>query len=360
MSWQSNIVSLLSFSSGALLTITLLLSFHGQFVISTNSNSSSNPPKNYSALVVFGDSYSDNGHLRQPEFQASFSEPPSQGGRYCDGPVWNEFLALKLSLQYNVTLLNYAYNGAHINNQFTNNIAPKIVPDTASQIQIYLQDLKDYIQKSTSQETVLIRVLHVWWIGINPLITLWRSVLETKPTIDRRDNLIHQIIQQINLQVDQLVQQIALLLNNPSIPNFECDYAVFTLPPLHMTRLVRDEAIHQAQENAQLVVYYIEIISRMIQYFNQRLTEVLTAFDLKNNRNNQKIAIFDSMAFWTEVDLNPNEYQISSFEPCLPDPEQSPCDKPSAYEYWDKLHPSTAFHAYLSDRIINFLEIFNS
>lgn len=83
------------------------------------------PRRNYSALVVFGDSYSDDGHSRKQEDKHSLSGPPAAGGRFCDGPVWDEFLAQNLSPDSNISFWNYAFSPIHLPHPFPTR-APKL------------------------------------------------------------------------------------------------------------------------------------------------------------------------------------------------------------------------------------------
>lgn len=64
-------------------------------------------------LIIFGASYSDNGHPRPGIFNHSFAPAPSFGGRHSNGIVWNEYLAQMLG---GADLRNYAYAGAMVDN----------------------------------------------------------------------------------------------------------------------------------------------------------------------------------------------------------------------------------------------------
>jgi phospholipase/lecithinase/hemolysin len=62
----------------------------------------------FDGLVVFGDSLSDSGNLFALTGGALPPSPPYGGGRFSNGPVWNEYLSSGLGLP----LSNLAYGGA--------------------------------------------------------------------------------------------------------------------------------------------------------------------------------------------------------------------------------------------------------
>jgi outer membrane lipase/esterase len=76
--------------------------------------------QNYSRLVVFGDSLSDNGNLYAATFNTQPTSPPYFMGRFSNGPVFTELLGFNIGRSAAgapVTgSINYAYGGARTDN----------------------------------------------------------------------------------------------------------------------------------------------------------------------------------------------------------------------------------------------------
>ncbi|KTD13211.1 SGNH/GDSL hydrolase family protein [Legionella jamestowniensis] len=98
-------------------------------------------------MVIFGDSYSDNGNT----FKKSFNTYPGRAyslGRFTNGPTWSEYLAMKLGIDnMDITAYrNYAYGQAQLLGQIellTHDEEKEwsfTVPELSSQIDEYLKD----------------------------------------------------------------------------------------------------------------------------------------------------------------------------------------------------------------------------
>jgi len=333
-------------------------SFHEVLLLSSESK--------YSTLVVFGDSYSDNGHPRAPEYQRSFAPKPAVGGRFSDGPVWDEYLAQELSSpeDTNITFLNYAYNGAHINNKLSN-FTSNLVPDTAEQIQMYLTELAEYSKHPISQNVLDARILHTIWIGINPIMSIWTSAVNQTHHSDTF--LTTELVRKLDAQVAEVGKQLTLLLENPSLSKLQSDYLIMTIPPLTYTQAVLAFSSEKAKGNATLAGKYIQLLSQITGYYNTKLVEVThnsyrrheIAQDVQNPENTpfeeSRVIVFDTATFWNEVRSEPQKFGIDSFGCCYDNTKKPRCQPPSHFMYWDILHPSTRLHAGLSTAIKKFL-----
>ncbi|MDF3055392.1 MAG: outer rane autotransporter barrel domain protein, partial [Gammaproteobacteria bacterium] len=71
---------------------------------------------NISRLVVFGDSYSDNGNTYRLTQHLLPLSPPYYKGRFTDGPMWNEYLInlLNRSSKNKTRLTNYAFGSGMV------------------------------------------------------------------------------------------------------------------------------------------------------------------------------------------------------------------------------------------------------
>lgn len=311
---------------------------------------------NYSAFVVFGDSYSDNGHPRSPEDQPSFAAKPAVGGRFCDGPVWDEYLAQNLSnsADSNITFLNYAYNGAHINNKLSNRAA-KPVPDTAAQIHTYLTDLAQYVQHPISRKVFEGRILHALWIGINPILAIWRFAFSANQSLQSDNLLTPEVAEKLDAQVKEFSRQLSYLLNNRSLAKFQTDYMVMTIPPLTNTALAISESSQAAKGDVTLAQQHVELLAQITDHFNSKLVAAVQEMKPRFSIHDSRITIFDTVDFWNDVRSAPEKYGIRSLGSCFTDPNKPPCNKPDLYMYWDILHPSSILHSNLSNAIMQFL-----
>ncbi|POW21037.1 hypothetical protein PSHT_02912 [Puccinia striiformis] len=257
---------------------------------------------NYSAFVVFGDSYSDNGHPRAPEDQPSLAPLPAVGGRFCDGPRKKSRLRTRI-----LTFLNYAYNGAHISNKLSNP-SPTAVPDTEDQIQTYLTDLEKYAQHPISGK------------------------------------------------VDAFSKQLAQLLHNSSLSKFHSDYMVMTIPPLTNTVLAVSQSTEAAKGDISVAQQYIELLSQLTDHFNKKLVQAVQEMNRQFAIHNSRITVFDTVDFWNDVRAAPQKFGVQSLGACYTDPNKPPCKQPDLYMYWDILHPSSILHDDLSTSIMQFLD----
>ncbi|KAG0149568.1 hypothetical protein CROQUDRAFT_669100 [Cronartium quercuum f. sp. fusiforme G11] len=289
-----------------------------------------NTGKDYTSLVIFGDSY---------------SAPPAVGGRYCNGPVWDEFLSISLSSPTKpVSRLNYAYNGAHINNRLTNNS----VPDTSTQISDYLDELEASQRTEDPYAIAESRALHIIWIGINPLVYMWRDteLIDSKP--DTLNKAFIDVSKRIDRQIVELSRQVNELVKNPHVNRLSPQFIVLTPPLLHTTQLVRIESRRRSGDDDRLTNSYIELMKEMRSYFGQTLFESIILKAQSINTKRRKLTVFDTVKFWNEVQNKPSQYGIISTEACLSDINQPPCKDPGHFEYWDQLHTTTAFHSEFS------------
>jgi phospholipase/lecithinase/hemolysin len=98
----------------------------------------------YASIVVFGDSFSDNGNGSYKLTNGTWpSNPAYYDGRFSDGPVWCEDVASNLS----IPLYDYAYGGATTSNElvqgYTGPDSTVPVPGVAEQVSTFLSNNSD-------------------------------------------------------------------------------------------------------------------------------------------------------------------------------------------------------------------------
>ncbi|CAN8100963.1 unnamed protein product [Discula destructiva] len=134
--------------------------------------------KSYSSLVVFGDSFSDNGDGAYRISNRTWPlVPPYYQGHFSNGPVWPQYVAANLSLP----LLDYAVGGATTSNAliqgFTGPASTIPVPSVADQVAAFLAGLSPQNTSLSSSSAVdqdedgnLHNPLFIIWGGANDVL----------------------------------------------------------------------------------------------------------------------------------------------------------------------------------------------
>ncbi|PHH66123.1 hypothetical protein CDD81_186 [Ophiocordyceps australis] len=125
---------------------------------------------NVSALVVFGDSYSDNGNVYALSNKTWPADPAYFQGRFSNGPVWAE----KLAASKGLVLHDYAYAGATTSNSI-------IQGSSGAKSEISVPSLDEQVERYLSAPPV--QPSHsaiVLWGGVND--ALFNSSLAPGPS----------------------------------------------------------------------------------------------------------------------------------------------------------------------------------
>ncbi|KAJ4394000.1 hypothetical protein N0V93_003217 [Gnomoniopsis smithogilvyi] len=138
----------------------------------------------YSSMVVFGDSFSDNGNGSYRISNGTWPlVPPYHQGHFSNGPIWAQYLASNLSLP----LYDYAVGGATSSNAliqgFTGPSSTLAVPAVTDQVASFLSGLSPQSTTLSSTSSDFSHPLFVIWAGANdiffdPNISATRSYLE--------------------------------------------------------------------------------------------------------------------------------------------------------------------------------------
>ncbi|GAA95281.1 uncharacterized protein L969DRAFT_92460 [Mixia osmundae IAM 14324] len=241
----------------------------------------------FSALVVFGASYCDNGHPRPDVYKFTLSGPPYVGGRRSNGPVFDEYLARKL----NVPMTNYAYIGAHINNDATGyNGSP---PDSKSQIASYLSDVRSGAFKPGRG-----RVLHVIWNGINPILySIWSDWQKGSSTLATAELRVSQAVADLGVQI--------VALQAGQADKSKADFVILPLPPLGSVPASRYLA-KPIGDATQLAV-----LAALTRQFNIALDKLIEDVKAAGMAIGQSIYTFDAEAYFSEGMSSPDKLGLT-------------------------------------------------
>ncbi|KAM0344468.1 hypothetical protein ACHAPU_007440 [Fusarium lateritium] len=114
----------------------------------------------FSRLIVFGDSFSDNGNGSWIASDGSWpADPAYYGHSFSNGPKWNDLVAKDLDLE----LVNLATGGATTNNGF-------VAGGTGSASNIYVPSAADQVVSFLSWDEPRPGDIFVHWIGANDIL----------------------------------------------------------------------------------------------------------------------------------------------------------------------------------------------
>ena len=251
-----------------------------------------------SHVYAFGDSFSDNGNLKQL-MPSGDSWRIYWEGRCSNGPTAVEVLAARL----NVELDNYAVSGAKSD---TSNVNP--VPNTGylGQIEKFKTELKGQSADPNA--------LYFVWIGANDFV---EKVSYNAP-IDN-PTLTDDVVNNIATGVTQLAQLGARR------------FLVITCGEIAaMPGMIALERSDQAAEFQALVTSKL----------TDRLDELTSQLQVE-------ITVFDHLALSAEIRENPSDYGLTNVsDACQPRyfGVKPACDTPDQYYFWDELPPTRRAH----------------
>jgi phospholipase/lecithinase/hemolysin len=250
-----------------------------------------------SEIYVFGDSTSDTGNVF-----AVVGYPPSPpyfNGRFSNGPVWVEYLAARLGLDYHQQT-NFAWGGALTG---SGNIFPG------------LPGLKDEVnQYITSTPSADPNGIYFIWAGANDFMAA--DFTKTDP----------QTV--VTAAVANILEAVKSLTNHGAQHVF-----VLGLPNIGMAPRAR-----QLGTTVQL------FLNQIIQAFNGMLVQNL--FQLP------KAIYIDIYSRFNELVDKPAKFGLDNVtEACLNINPLALCDDPATYLFWDDIHPTTRTHQIIADTI---------
>lgn len=245
----------------------------------------------YSAVIVYGDSFSDNGNLfRDLGVPAS----PYWYGRYSNGPVAVEDLAASLG----VTLFDEAWGGATTG---VGNVLDNGTTSTLGYDQLPGMTTAFNATRSSFPPGLVNNSLFVVWGGINDFSTNGLTLLTA-------DHAVSDIVAIVTALQAMGAKRILV----PGIPDLG-----FT-PLYHL------------QSKAGWANYVSE-------YFNQRLRNALP----------KGVVYYDTATLYRKMTANPLLYGLTdATDACYS--QGAVCGQPYLYLYWDSLHPTAHTHQILA------------
>ena len=248
----------------------------------------------FTQVISFGDSLSDTGNV----FAATTgTNPPAPyfNGRFSNGQVWNEALAISLGLTAPTPSLaggtNFAWGGARTNS------APS-VPSTATQVDSYITATGGAADPGA---------LYTIWTGGNDIKDVATGAA-TPGDLAADANNVATLVNNLKTAGAQSI----LVLNVPNIGNAPLSAA--------------DPAGGTALSNL----------------FNSTLATALAGIN--------GVELVDVFTASNNIDADPAAFGLTNVtDKCFEISVPSICADPSKYLFWDELHPTTAGHALIAD-----------
>jgi len=253
-------------------------------------------------MVLFGDSDTDGGAGAHGVYEITnhaWGTPPHSQGRFSNGPVWPEYFATAIGINYDPQL-NFAVGGAQTG--LTNVIADDRFANTGM-----LAQVQRYVHANPHADP---QILFVLWGGANNF-----SSTITTPADEGVTNAMSDFTSAVQLL--QAANAHHILMG--------------TLPRLHLLPYYR-------RENNDA---HFRQISEM---YNTLLVQTV---DVLRSRSAARIVLADIAQLVDAVIANPNMFGFSNVsDPCIIDGVvQGDAD---THLFWDDVHFTTAFHKILA------------
>ena len=252
---------------------------------------SAQQPEPINQLYVFGDSLSDMGAVFRATGGMYPPNPAYFQGRYSNGKVWVEYLALRLQLS-SQEINNFSYGGAT-----TGSNSNSLVPGLLTQVQSFTQ---------THQQTNR-NGLYVLWAGANDYL---------------------QGVSNATVPLENITGGIASLAGVGAKK-----ILVANLPDLGQLPATRSRA-----NSASL--------SALTQAHNQGLRRALK--QLSQKYSDLEIVTLDANRLYRDAIANPATFGFTNvISACLSGSRA--CGNPDQFLFWDGIHPTTATHRILGE-----------
>ncbi|KAJ3046624.1 hypothetical protein HK097_000682 [Rhizophlyctis rosea] len=265
-------------------------------------------------LVVFGDSFSDNGNAYDLDNKA-FPVQPYDNGRFSNGPVWNEALTGRGGL--NIKLINKAYGGA------TTGTSTGFVTDLQG-VNYAVPSLLDQVSEYSRglSPSAGLTSIHVLFAGGND---------HNNKLVKNLGNVtVPLVIANIKTSALQLIEKGAkhiVLMNVP--PASKCP------------RLIPTPQIGA-------------IFDSMIDAHNAALVPLVS--ELKS-AGAWTVSLFDTNSLVKDMAENPSKYGFTNVkDACVDLAKGTVCGPQQEYMFWDQLHPTTRTHNIIADKMVAFLK----
>ena len=324
-----------------------------------------------SRVVIFGDSLTDSGRLKRR--LRVFPNKPYWLGRFSNGPVWPEYLAMAT----NISVQNNSYGGASV-------VYLENLPDATliSRIRDYGQlfvsgtielQISDYLERSLDSQRIQDpdETAFVIWAGANDYISKepFTGLITTFLNTPQGESGYHTVVEQT---VEGLAQHVETLYMAGARR-----FLLLNMPDLGRSPIVLQNTTYTPEyyENND-VARRLELSRRLTEltlYHNQSLA--LSVDQLRGDLPDASIVLVDTFSHFSSLYGDPpgpgrqptfygydyaaseeilayEEQEISLQRPCYKgaylgtfDPDKI-CEAPEKALFWDIVHPTSLTHCW--------------
>ncbi len=296
-------------------------------------------------VIVFGDSLSDNGNIYNMTLDLHKvissipvipKDPPYYQGRFSNGPVWVEDLALGMQ----VPLVDYAYGGSWA----------EPLQNSKLNIPFGLGMQVDYYLMANITDTHKDQHLYVIWTGANDYIDSTEDV----------DEVTSNVVNTIESNLDWLIYvgaKTVMVMNLPDLSavpyanNGDPDkkQIIKQLITLHNDKLAAMIAkTKKAYPQVKIVLgdsiqTFADILTHPGDYHMKNITESCYTGDYSRKSLVDAKAIADAKKQQIDIMGMPS-LRIAYLTARLADDGGKVCENPDEYLFWDKIHPTRVVH----------------
>jgi phospholipase/lecithinase/hemolysin len=263
----------------------------------------------YKRVYVFGDSFCDTGNL----FNATAGAiPPNHvyfNGRFSNGPVWVEYLAVALGLSFN-SLTNFAFGGATTG---VNNISLAQLPGLQQQLNIF----------KAANHVATPDALYIIWAGANDYFSYFSGRV-LKPT---------QAIANLSVAVESLA---AIGAKDIMVVN-QLDLGKFPVARFDS---------HIPSYFSSLTIAHNSCLVKALNFLSKQLTSNINIIPMDVNSLFGKIIAEPKKFGFTNV----TDYCIKDLSVVpLELPTEPVASNPDKFLFWDPVHLTTVTHKLIGE-----------
>ncbi|KZL78361.1 gdsl-like lipase acylhydrolase [Colletotrichum incanum] len=274
----------------------------------------------FSSIVVFGDSFSDNGNGSARVSNSSWPTDKYYNGRFSDGIVWPEYIAGNLS----IPLYDYAVGGATTSNMlvqgYTGARGTIAVPSVVDQVVSFLgKTTPQGVAFTALDSTALSKPLFVLFAGAN------------------------DVLFNPNISASQTYQ--ALLQAKTQLRVAYHTAEVLTVSPPDLSKLPYS--------------FYVDAIAKQqLQSFTNLLGDLLSRCKV-GGVNVDLRPLFEEFEYYAAPQtygFNPLGKYGSCLEGAYGETSNvTVCEDAKRKVYWDEYHPTTQTHSWIAKEVLNML-----
>ncbi|MGI0118623.1 SGNH/GDSL hydrolase family protein [Zooshikella sp. RANM57] len=341
----------------------------------------------FDRIIIFGDSLSDTGKMYQKSKGWLPSSPPYHEGRFSDGPIWVDYLKEKLQKKYThqVTVINEAEGGATaaayekeswnptyqvINNlDFEFNQYSKDYQFKPNDLVVIWAGANDYMTNGwRDSDTVMLAIdqliTKVLLAGANNVLVFNLPLLSTTPfaihyepeklnelkeITEEHNNKLRRLIKTRNykhVRLYDIAYEFSNIMKTPTYYGFHhIDQACYKKG--YIWRPFLNEYYQPQQMVAKEVTFSAENnqTRSLDEMSAKEVYQLLMNSPLANNPMMQD-ALPSQQVYYSQDRRVEQDLELAGDKP-------ESCE---GYLFWDKVHPTSAAHKILADKIFKFLQ----